>query len=266
MAAYYNEIDPHAADWLEQLIGAGLIAPGVVDRTIDPGRAASDVRGFTQCHWFAGIGGWSLAFRLAGFPDDRPGWSASLPCQPFSVASVHPDTAAKGQADDRHLLPVSLPLVAECRPPIIFGEQVETQLNGDGSTKHSGRWKILATPAGRPLCQLSLSARDMSESGFRGWPTPAARDGRDISRSNAFLSQRKPAFALYGDPLAGARRALDGDYSGLLPCDGLSVVMERHATKGYGNAIVPQHQARSSAPWRQVESWNSRSERDDVGG
>lgn len=51
------------------------------------------------------------------------------------------------------------------------------------------------------------------------------------------------AFALYGDPFAGARRALDGDYSDLLPCNGLSVVMERHALKGFGNAIVPQQQA-----------------------
>src|SRR3569623_816594 len=67
----------------------------------------------------------------------------------------------------------------------------ETQLSGVGSMKHSGRWKTLVTPAGRSLRQLSLRARDMSESGFPGWPTPAARDGRDISRSIAFLSQRK---------------------------------------------------------------------------
>ena len=69
--------------------------------------------------------------------------------------------------------------------------RLRAQLNGGGSTKHSGRWKTLVTPAGRPLCQLLLSARDMSENGFVGWPTPAARDGRDISRSNAFLSQRQ---------------------------------------------------------------------------
>ena len=29
MVAWYNEIDPYAADWLENLIAAGLIAPGV---------------------------------------------------------------------------------------------------------------------------------------------------------------------------------------------------------------------------------------------
>lgn len=31
MAAYYNEIDPFAAQWLRNLIAAGLIAPGDVD-------------------------------------------------------------------------------------------------------------------------------------------------------------------------------------------------------------------------------------------
>ena len=43
-----------------------------------------------------------------------------------------------------------------------------------------------------------------------------------------------------GDTLAFARQALAGHYGGLLPCDGLSVQVERHATHGYGNAIVPQ--------------------------
>lgn len=30
MPAYYNEIDPFAAQWLRNLIGAGLIAPRLV--------------------------------------------------------------------------------------------------------------------------------------------------------------------------------------------------------------------------------------------
>ena len=44
----------------------------------------------------------------------------------------------------------------------------------------------------------------------------------------------------HGDPLAGARRALDGDYTDLLLGDGVSVQLERLRAKGYGNAIVPQ--------------------------
>ena len=75
MAAYYNEIEPFAAAWLRNLIAAGHIAPGDVDerdiRDIKP----SELAGYTQCHFFAGIGGWSLALRLAGgLPHERQRW------------------------------------------------------------------------------------------------------------------------------------------------------------------------------------------------
>ena len=33
MTAYYNEIDPYAAQWLRNLINAGHIAPGIVDES-----------------------------------------------------------------------------------------------------------------------------------------------------------------------------------------------------------------------------------------
>ncbi len=65
------------------------------------------------------------------------------------------------------------------------------QLEKDGGTKRRATWKAMATPAGRSYCQLVPSARSMKESGYSGWPTPAARDGKDISRSNAFPSQRE---------------------------------------------------------------------------
>ena len=78
MTAYYNEINPYAAQWLRNLIDEGQIAPGVVDdRSIEDVRP-SDLEGFEQCHFFAGIGGWSRALRLAGWPDDRPVWTLSL--------------------------------------------------------------------------------------------------------------------------------------------------------------------------------------------
>jgi len=77
-----------------------------------------DLRGFTQCHFFAGIGVWSYTLRLAGWPDDRPVWTGSCPCQSFSVAGKK-----KGFADERHLWPDWFRLIAECRPSVIFGEQ-----------------------------------------------------------------------------------------------------------------------------------------------
>lgn len=117
---YYNEFDPNAAAWLRELIADGLIAPGDVDERSIIDVSANDIKGYGQCHWFAGIGGWSYALRLADWPDDKPVWTASLPCQPFSTAGKQ-----LGKQDERHLLPYFLELVKKCKPDTIFGEQVE---------------------------------------------------------------------------------------------------------------------------------------------
>lgn len=119
MSAYYNENDPQAAAWLRELIKSGLIAAGEVDERSIVDVGAADLRGFTQCHWFAGVGGWSHALRLAGWPDDKPAWSASCPCQPFSCAGKQ-----LGYKDERDLWPTFFRLVRECHPSVIFGEQV----------------------------------------------------------------------------------------------------------------------------------------------
>lgn len=123
MTVYYNEYDPGAAAWLRELIKSGMIAPGEVDERSIIDVNADDIRGFTQCHFFAGIGGWSYALRLAGWADDRPCWTGSPPCQPFSNAGKQ-----KAQADARHLWPVFFNLIRECRPANIFGEQVEAAI------------------------------------------------------------------------------------------------------------------------------------------
>ena len=108
MTAYYNEWDKHSAAWLRELIKQGLITNGVVDERSITDVQASELAGFTQCHFFAGIGGWSYALRLSNWADNRPVWTASLPCQPFSVAGNQ-----KGKEDERHLLPHFLELVNE---------------------------------------------------------------------------------------------------------------------------------------------------------
>lgn len=45
MTAYYNEYDPFAAAWLNQLIYEGHIAPGVVDTRSIVDVQPSDIRG-----------------------------------------------------------------------------------------------------------------------------------------------------------------------------------------------------------------------------
>jgi len=121
--AYYNDNDPKCCAWIRQLIADGLITDGEVDcRSITDVRA-DDVRGFRRVHFFAGIGGWDYALRLADWPDDRPVWTASCPCQPFSGAGLQ-----MGADDPRHLFPTLRKLVARCNPPTVIGEQVASAL------------------------------------------------------------------------------------------------------------------------------------------
>jgi DNA (cytosine-5)-methyltransferase 1 len=123
MAAYYNEFDPYAAAWLRNLIAAGHIAPGDVDERSIKEVQPDDLRGYTQAHFFAGIGGWSLALRLAGWDDARPVWTGSCPCQPYSAAGKR-----RGDDDERNLWPVFFDIIRECRPPVTFGEQVASAI------------------------------------------------------------------------------------------------------------------------------------------
>ena len=122
MTAYYNEHDAYAAQWLRNLIDAGHIAPGIVDERDIRDVKPEELKGYTQCHFFAGIGVWSLALRRAGWPDDKPVWTGSCPCQPFSAAGRR-----GGTSDERHLWPHWFHLITQCEPGRIFGEQVASK-------------------------------------------------------------------------------------------------------------------------------------------
>ena len=154
MTAFYNEPDPYAAAWLENLIAAGHIAPGIVDRRPIQEIEAWELVGFTQCHFFAGIGVWSHALRRAGWSDDRPIWTGSCPCQPFSAAGQR-----KGISDERHLWPYWHQLIDQCRPAIVLGEQVASK---DGL----GWLDLVSTDLER--ADYAFGASDLCAAGFGG--------------------------------------------------------------------------------------------------
>ena len=111
MTAWYNEHDPKKAAWLRELIKQDLVASCEVDeRSIEDVRP-DELSGYTQVHTFAGIGIWSYALRLAGWPDDRPVWTGSCPCQSFSAAGK-----GAGFADERHLWPAWHHLIPRLPP------------------------------------------------------------------------------------------------------------------------------------------------------
>ncbi len=213
MPAYYNEIDPYAAQWLRNLIKAGHIVPGDVDERSVVDVRAGDLRGYEQCHFFAGIGGWSYALRLAGWPDDRPVWTGSCPCQALS-------SAARGQnvADD--LWPHWLPLIATSRPREIFGEQVA----------HKGAW-------------LDRVCDDLGPLGYEVGAAvlPAVSVGKDHTRPRIYFvghADRHSEPSLLINVEVERLRGDKSEPGSMVRENGLSARMA--VFSAFGNAIVPQ--------------------------
>ena len=222
--AYYNENDKYAAQWLLNLIDAGLIAAGDVDDRSIMEVTPADVRGYTQAHFFAGIGGWSLALRLAGWPDDCPVWTGSCPCQPFSRAGKQ-----QGFCDPRHLWPVWFGLIEELRPATILGEQVAG----------AGAWLDLAF-SDLESVDYACAAVDM----------PAASVGAPHNRARLwFLSHTESGWRQSRSRLREIRAEQDrtklANYSWwnaepdvARVADGIPGLVDQR--RSFGNAIVPQ--------------------------
>lgn len=153
MSTYYNEFDPQMAAWLRELISQGLLPDGDVDERSIWDVAPDDLREYTQCHFFAGIGGWPAAIKwLVGMPDDWPVWTGSCPCQPFSQAG-----AGAGFTDERHAWPAFFHLISQCRPARVYGEQVTNRLDWLDlvSTDMEAEGYAIGT---HDLCAASVSA------------------------------------------------------------------------------------------------------------
>ena len=222
MEAYYNDIDAYCCDWLRNLAEAGEIPNGVIDERSIAEITGREVTGYTQCHFFAGIGGWPYALRLAGWPANEPVWTASCPCQPLSCAGKQ-----RGEKDERHLWPALYRLISECRPPVVFGEQV--------ASKDGIEW----------LDGISL---DMEELGYAvgAADLPAAGVGAPHIRQRLFWvadrgCERSDAGGGYGSGLETTQRGQSGEHTesysgaggvGLAPGDGLQRLRQAGATAG----------------------------------
>lgn len=234
---YYNEWDKPTALWLEELIRQGLIPKGDVDTRSITEVKAHEVKHYTQRHWFAGIGGWAFALKLAGWPENEPIDTGSCPCQPISSAGK-----GAGHTDERHLWPEFHGLIRELAPSTVIGEQVA---NEDGLEWIDG---------------VSL---DLEELGYdvASADLPAASGGLHHKRQRFFFfansdrSGRK-GFRLRAKPAGEARQG--GPYSKMAllahdpfgrgpgwPAplvrvldDGLPGDVE--LLRGYGNAICPE--------------------------
>ena len=121
-SVYYNEIDPAACEWLRELMKKGMIPEGDIDERSIADVEPDDLKHYAQCHFFAGIGGWPLALQLAG-AQDLECWTGSCPCQPWSTNGKR-----LGVEDERHLWPAFHRLIAERRPQLVVGEQVEAAI------------------------------------------------------------------------------------------------------------------------------------------
>ncbi|HGK8919241.1 TPA: DNA cytosine methyltransferase [Pseudomonas aeruginosa] len=242
--AYYNEIDPYAAQWLRNLIAAGHIAPGDVDERSIEDVHPDDLKHYTQCHFFAGIGVWSLALRRAGWPDDRPVWTGSCPCQPFSSAGE-----GAGFDDPRHLWPHFAWLIRQRRPGEVLGEQV--------ASKDAEPWL--------DLVQADLEAMEYA---FGAIAFPSAGIGAPHIRDRTYWVANSNGSAgrqgrqnLRGRPSGGHAKPRSGPCSSIV-LDGMaqsnSMRLEQESVAGIHNT---EHHAESRSSLERLGHTDSKSAR-----
>lgn len=237
--AYYNENNAFAADHLRELIKDGMIAEGDVDERSIKEVRSEDLKNYTQCHFFAGIGVWSYSLRNAGWPDSRLVWTGSCPCQPFSVAGEQ-----RGVEDERHLWPTWFDLIRESKPIELFGEQVASKaikdwfdtisndLEGVGYTVGAAITAACGFGAPHPRKRLYF----VGDSKRQGLP----RSVKDSGISSA----EKAAQSKRGDEISGAWRKMESSPASISDIDGTPLWLARELLKSYGNALcAPQAQA-----------------------
>lgn len=246
-AVYYNEFDKNAAQWLRNLIAAGHLPAGDVDERSIEEVKADDVKGYDQCHFFAGIGGWPLALRIAEITTTRSIWTGSCPCQPFSVIGKR-----AGTDDERHLWPEFYRLIRECNPSTVFGEQVAS---ADGRIWFDGvRTDMEAmgyAVGGGDLCAAGIGAPHIRQriywvgyterarsQGYAGNVDHSDEPGRiNQGEAGSIAEASRHSWGDFWVHCAdGKSRRIQSSVSPL--AHGVSSRVVR--IRGYGNAIVPQ--------------------------
>lgn len=237
MSAYYNEIDDYCVRWLRNLIDADLIAAGDVDPRPIQEVQPDDLAGYAQCHFFAGIGGWSYAARLAGWPDDRPLWTGSCPCQPFSVAGKR-----KGTADPGHLWPHFFELIRAHRPPVVMGEQTDKDAGYawfDGVATDLERESYSCRPVDIPACAVNAPNRRnriywvAHTKSSEAWPAQPTNRNRQTGEGSPWCPSQSRRF-VSGD--GRAYRIPESDHPFVV--DGFPGCVDQ--ISAIGNAINPE--------------------------
>lgn len=181
---YYNENDAPTAAWLRELIHQGHIPAGDVDERSITEVKSHEVRHYIQRHWFAGIGGWALALRLAGWPDDEPIDTGVVPANRFRASAA--GSANSTNAISGHNLIVSLASLILQRS---LASRLRAKTDWNGSTEYRLTWRNEAMPSLRVICRLQASLVTTNGSESSGLPTPTAMEGKDFGYAPSLLAK-----------------------------------------------------------------------------
>ena len=242
---FYNDNNKNCCDKLQRLIDRGAILSGKISSKDI--RDITTVNSFSQCHFFAGIGGWPLAFNLARIPKDANVWSGSCPCQPFSVAGKQ-----KGFEDDRHIWPEFFRLIKISRPTIIFGEQVASRIalqwwdsvafDLESASYSCATASLCAYAVGRPhqrqrIFWMAYDSNRRCPDWLSAWKQ-RMEQVRKVEKKPTF---KEPCISSELETLWDITGAALPNQPGICPVvDGIPNRLDRLAIAGYGNAIVPE--------------------------
>lgn len=242
---FYNDIDTNCCKILQQLVDKGALPSGTINS--ESITQIQSVESFPhQCHFFAGIGGWPIALKLAGIPESANVWTGSCPCQPFSVAGKK-----RATGDSRHLWPEFYRLIQKHRPTIIFGEQVASPLAyAWWDTVAADLEDALYSCAAASLCAYAVQLPHQRQrlfwvaytdkNGLPDWIPAWEQRVLAIERKEPFIASQTSGADIGFETLWDLSGATLLTKPGVCPVvDGIPSRMGRKMIASYGNAIVP---------------------------